>query len=238
MRGKINVDTEAIKYLYKEYKNYLLPGLVIFVSLLLLFVSVIPQLKEVINLAKQKEIEMKKLEILNNNLKLLSSLESSVLNSQFETVSLALPQNKDFGGVIYAVEGAARRSNVVINDFGFEVGSLSDTSSSQGEFPVLTIKLNVEAQGEQIANFITELFKSVPLAEVLDVNINQKSTELLVSFYYKPISQVEIDNYALLKELSAEKLSLVNQISAWKSYPVIDIQNPTGTFSAQTVSPF
>ncbi|MBI2031006.1 MAG: hypothetical protein HYT08_00085 [Candidatus Levybacteria bacterium] len=238
MRGKINVDAEAIKYLYKQYKEYILPSFVIFVSVILLFLSVIPQIKDLVNIARQRDAELKKLEVLKNNLDLLSSLDNSTLDTQFEAITSALPQNKDFEGIIYAVSGAAQRSGVGLGDFEFQVGDLSDTSVASGEFPYLSTKLNIQASNQQAADFITELFKSVPLAEVLDVSVSERSTKLSVVFYYKPIPQIEINDYTPLKKLSAEKLELVNELSAWKSYPVINIQIPVATDSSQTSSPF
>lgn len=239
MRGKINVDAETVKYLYKQYKDFILSFFVIFVSLILVLVSVIPQIKELGNIFGQRETELKKLEILKKNFELLSNLDTGVLDAQFETISSALPQNKDFEGIIYAVERAAQRAGVLLDDFEFQVGDLTNVTATSEEFPNLSIKLNIQASNQQqVANFITELSKSVPLAEVLDVSVSDRSTKLSAVFYYKPFPKVELDSYIPLRKLSSEKKQLINELSLWKSHSAVNFQFPVSSRSGQIFSPF
>lgn len=238
MREKTNVDIEAIKFLYKRYKEYLVPSLVIFICILLFFIIIIPQIKDLINISKQRDTELKKLKILKNNLNILANINSSVLDSQFDVISSALPPNKDFTGIITGISGAVQRSGVSLSDFEFAVGDLTETEVTSGEFPFLNTKLNIQSSYQQSADFITELFKSFPLAEITDVSLSGSSTEISVVFYYKPMPVIEIDNYKPIKILSKNNLDLINELSAWNSVSALNISFPASSTPAGSFSPF
>jgi len=168
----------------------------------------------------------------------LISINSSVLDSQFAVVSSALPPNKDFAGIITGVSAAAQRAGVGLNDFEFQVGDLREISASSMEYPFLTTKLNIQSSYQQSANFITELFKSFPLAEIVDVSLSGRSTEVSVVFYYKPMPEIEVDNYKPVKILTKENLDLINELLTWNSNPVINVPLPSSSTSSGSTSPF
>jgi len=238
MREKVNVDAEALKLLYKRYKEYIVPCFVIFICVLLFFIVIISQIKDLIKVSKQRDTELKKLEVLKSNLNILSGVNSSVLDSQFDVISSALPPNKDFEGIITGISGAAQRSNVGLSDFALQVGDLSETEVTSGEFPFLGIKLNIQSSYQQSADFITELFKSFPLAEITDVSLSDRSTGISVVFYYKPMPIIEIDNYEPIKTLSKNNLDLMNELSVWNSISALSMPFPASSTPSGSSSPF
>ena len=237
MNGKINLDKLILQQLYKKNKDYLIPIITIIVCFILLVQVTIPQ----IGLFSKKQAEISteriKLETLNNNFSILSCLDDSTLNSQFDLAVLALPSEKKFESVLNAINLAASKTGVFLGDFEFQVGDLSKTGPGKIA-PSLKLTLLINGGASETVSFVKELYKSLPLSEVSDIQVNNKNSTISISFYYKPFASVS-DNTLLLSKISKPQLDLLNEISSWNNYQSLQLNaTPTATKSATATSPF
>lgn len=217
MNKRTNIDISTIKLLYHNNKNYILPIVVILVSLFLFIKFIIPQM---IALSEAQELikkENEKLQVLRNNLNLLTSANEQTLDSQLAVTSGALPTNKDFAGILNAVSFAANKTGVFLGDFEFQVGDVSKDNPQIQLSPSLELVLTVRGGVKPTLNFINELYNSVPVSEVLTLEINDTAALLTTSFYYKSYPKTGFSYNVALKPLSKRSLDTIKEISSWNN---------------------
>lgn len=242
MNRKINYDITTIKFFYDRYKDYLLPLAIVFVCFILFAKIIIPQINNLSQTRIQAKIEKEKLLVLRNNLRLISDLNEGNLDSQLSITSDALPNEKDFTGVLNAVSFAASKTGVFLGDYEFQVGDLSKTESLGRIFPSLQLVLTVSGGVNATVKFVEELYKSVPLSQVTSVKISQGRSIITVVFYYKPFAPVALDSQPM-REVSKDDLTTIKNISLWNNpknlNQLISIpQSSTASADLKTTSPF
>lgn len=243
MNGKINYDITTVKFLYDKYKDYLLPLAIVFVCFILFAKIIIPQINNLSQARVQAKMEKEKLLVLRNNLRLISDLNEGNLDSQLSITSDALPNGKDFAGVLNAVSFAASKTGVFLGDYEFQVGDLSKSvASSGGIFPSLQLVLTVQGGVNATVKFVEELYKSVPLSQITSVKISGGRSIITAVFYYKPFPPVALDSQPM-REVSRDDLTTIKNISLWNNpknlNQVISIpQSSTGSADLNTTSPF
>lgn len=229
MNRKINLDIAIIKILYGRYREHLPYIGVIIVCLLLFIVIIVPQVKNFNNARKEKQERLTKLKVLKNNLNVLASLDEGTLDLQLQTLVLALPVEKDFAGILNALSVAAVRAGVALGDFEFKVGSLSKTQATSAKFPSLELTLNIGGGARGAVKFISELYKTLPLAQVTNINVSAGFSTITTAFYYKPLPSVRFNDQVPLRKISSENLTLINKISSWKT-PTVELSaSPSAT---------
>ncbi len=237
---RFNIDKETFIFLYKKYRDFLIPAITIIICFILLVKIIIPQINSLSKRGQEMKAEKTKLDILKNNLKLLVDLNESTLDSQLAIASDALPSTKNFTGVLNEVSLSANKSGVFLGDFEFQVGDLSKLTSSEENLPSLQLTLIVNGGVTSAVKFINELYKSLPLAEVKGIEINNLRSTMATVFYYKQFSTDSVNPSAPLSPLSSNDLSIIKDFSSWNNPKVFEqIQRiPTATGSAKPSSPF
>lgn len=215
---QVNLTISSFKSYIRKYKDYFIPLFVILGSVMLFVLVIIPQFQNYVLSRKEFEAETQKLNILKNNYNFLISLDEDKNNNDFKILSLALPPNKDFTGIINAVSTAASKVGVGIGDFSFSLGDLSK-ASQEGvtSNPFIKIEINLTGNAKLITNFINELIKTVPLSEVISVKTNLNSSDLIIHFYFKPFPPQNISNEAPVVQISAQNINLIKQIYTWNN---------------------
>jgi hypothetical protein len=221
MNKKVNLDKDAMKFLYARYKDYLLPIAAIFICILLFFYVITPQVQNIKTLQTQEREEARKLDILKNNLNLLYSLDPQTLDKQLKLASKALPTDKDFIGILSGVAIASSKSNVTLGDYGFQVGEIGKTQTGAKGIPTMLLSLTVSGNINSLMNFMNELKKTVPLSEIKTVSLSGNNTSLSTVFYYKPLSPVVINDTVPLSPLSNSALDQLNNISNMNNTEII-----------------
>ena len=188
MEKKVYFDLETLKFILKQYKVFLIPVLVIFISLAIFLEVVLPQIQNVINAREEAKIAYQNVLTLKSNLNTLSHIDDGVLDSELQILTSALPLSKDFGGVFDSLSKASQKAGVSLGNYEFKVGDLSKNESSGKITPSLELSLVVTGSIKNIGNFIDILEKSVPLAEVTSVQIGSLTSNLKTVFYYKSIT--------------------------------------------------
>lgn len=231
---KIGIDRIAIEQLYKKNKDYIIPILIIIICFFLLVEITIPQIG--ILSVRQQEVaaEKAKLETLNSNLSVLSSQSDNILDFQLGLASAAFPPDKNFTGILDAVNVAANKAGIVLGDYDFQVGDLSKATQGRS-VPSLDISLFVTGGSVETTRFISELYKSFPISEIADIEVNKNSSKVIVSFYYRPFVKVA-DNYLPIHPLPKNYLDTLKDLTTWNNPNGLGNVAPVGSRSA--VTPF
>lgn len=238
MSGKISIDRLTLERLYKKHKDYLIPIVTIIVCFILLVQITIPQIGILSQRQEDVGAERKKLDNLTNNLNLLSGLNDYTLDSQLSLSVSALPPEKNFASVLNTISLAAGKAGVFLGDFEFQVGDLSKIPPGK-KAPSLSLALFVNGGVGGTLRFINELDRSLPLAEVLNIEVNNTSSTVTVVFYYKPFVNIT-DSTLPLSPLSKTYTDTLKEISTWNNPGVIEL--PTSPVASESglspTSPF
>jgi len=230
-----NIDLSTLKFLYVWYKDFIIPVFIIFVSLLLFVKIIIPQLWDLLKVYEEQKAAIQTLSIMQNKLNFLKSISDSTLDSQLTIVSRALPTDKDFAGVLYALSDASSKAGVSLADFKFTVGSLSQI---ENEGKLLTFDLDITLTGNPkvVTDFISRLRKTLPLSEVTKISIQENLSTLAVHFYYEPLTNLKYNDSVPIRPVSAIGLSLIKELSSF-SIPQASIIPETPSILIATPTP-
>lgn len=234
----VSTDQNQIKTVLLHYKRLYVPFGIVIVCLLLIFFVLIPQLQQYAQQRSQiKEVEQR-ITILKNNLSILSAINEEAAAKQLSVVLNALPEDKDFAGILYAVGSASSKAGVGIGDFTFQVGELSAKSVITKNLPTVIMNLNVLGPPQQVEIFLQELAKTFPLSNVTEISLNGTSSQLVVQFYYKPIPQLQVNYAQPMMRFSQSNTNLLNTLTTWKVLePILDASQPE-LVGSSSASPF
>lgn len=218
MKNVPKLDQSTLRILYTKYKSYLLPVGIIVVCLIIFIQFTLQQIQGLFTLQDEERLLRSRIEMLKQNKILLASLPDETLNQQVQTVSTALPSEKDFSGIITALSEAAAEAGVGLGDYSFQVGDLSDRPSVTlvGQ-PFIEVNLLINGGIEGVKNFTEVLAKKLPLSEIISTQLTNTDATVKVFFYYKPYvsSQVNIDHP--LQGFSKKEVDLMQTLASWKA---------------------
>ncbi len=243
MNKDITLDSQTLKSLYGNNKQYVMPFVMFFVSLILIFVTILPQFNDLLSTLSQREDETAKLQILKNNLIFLTNTDETTLNFELETSLKALPQTKDFESVLKSISLAASKAGVGLGNFEFKVGNILKTESGNDQLPSLAVKIIINDGVGGAARFMTNLATLLPISEVKSVDINGNYTNLNLVFYYKNLPSIKVAPDVKLVPLSSKQTQLLKEISSWDSgstpfLAVPELESPTASPASNSSVPF
>jgi len=224
--NKISIDRNTLALIYNKNKDYIVPLVTIFISFILFMNITIPWLSNLSAKRQELKFEKDKLAILQENLKILTSLNSPTLDLQLSQVQDALPSSKNFAGVLNAISISANKSGVSLGDFEFQVGDLANNAVPSKGFPSLQLTLNLNGSVPSTAKFINELYKTMPISEVSSIQVTGVRAFLNTLFYYKPFIQKSIEENIPLKTLSSNDLDVLKEISSWNNPRIFEQIQP------------
>lgn len=215
MNEKINEDLKSLKFILNKNKPYIVSVIIILVSIMLFFQFVIPQINMLLAIRKEAQESSLKLEILKENLTVLTNINENVLDSQLRLLSAALPLNKDFIGILNSVYSSAQKTGVSLGSFSFKVGDLAQ--SENGEiFPVVKLSVPINASVAAISGFAETLSKTLPLSEAYSIKVGGVSSTISLSFYYKPLGISTYNQGVRISPISQKGLTLLNQLGQFE----------------------
>jgi hypothetical protein len=221
MKKQVNLDQQTILLLYKKNKSYIIPVLVIITCLFLFFALIIPQINNLLELQKQLRSEQDKLSLLKANLVSLTNLDASTLESQYNITTSVLPVNKDFAGIINAVSIAAGKTGLSVGDYDFAVGDVSKPQTNVTKFPFMQLSINLLGDVTSASKFISELYKTAPLCEVVSLDSSFNSISVTINFYFKTIPPVNFKEEVPLQGISSKNQAILNDVSSWSNTSTI-----------------
>jgi len=239
---KVNFDLNTAIILYRHYKDYIIPVVVIFLSVLILFFIVNPQIKQYLSSQNQLKTQTQKLQVLKNNYSFLASMDDAKSDADMSSLLSVLPLEKDFVSSMNAVSYAASKTGVSIGNFQVNVGDLEKDTNPAGLtgilYPYMQIQIDLGGKAETIFQFINVLYETAPIAEVSSIKFDQATATLVINYYYKQYSLENISSQSPIVPFSAQKENIIKEVSAWSNgSSQIEIPNfsPTNESSSSSV---
>lgn len=205
------INQTTFHILYFKYKIYFVPISAFLVALCLLFYVIFPQVQQwYSDQDKITQIEAK-IDTLNKSLNTVKNLDTTVLEANLKTATTALPDGKDFIGVLTAISGAAQASGTSVDDYAFQVGDLSQSAVPKDT----SLQINVTLKGniDHIRQFVSELKNQFPISHITEIHIagNQSAT-LVIVFFYKPFPRIAFSGDEVLSPLTNKEEKTITSL--------------------------
>ncbi len=212
-----------------------LPFISCFACLVLLFLLVIPKMKDISKMAIQsKAVKEKKNEFVSK-VQVLSAIEESDLNNYYSLASLAVPENKDVSLALFAFSEPARKNGFFLNELSFNLGEVEAMNGDENEkgsvktnsleAEKIVAKMSLVGSSDRLDQLLEGLENGLPIMQIDKFEYNQirggvANIDLNISFFYSS----EKAAYKL-EELKITELSLSeNEQSLLKSLASVDKQ--------------
>ena len=169
-----DLDAGSLRIIYYKYKAFIMPLIVITVSIILVGLIIIPQVQNLFTLKDEEAMHKEKLAILQKNIAILSQVSDETLDKDLQVVSAALPPEKDFFGVLTALSESADGAGVTLQDFSLQIGEIATPYAPAQKN--LTIKINLNVSGKDVAStqlFMKKLNEKLPLPLSLSLDLIQ-----------------------------------------------------------------
>lgn len=238
--AKVTVNQMVFRNLYFRYRDFVTPLATILVCLLLFWFVVIPQMQSWLQMRDNLATDSQDLQVMHQNLSLLTSLDDAKLNQMLTVTTTALPAEKDFAGIISSIQNAAALSGANLGDYSFQLGDLSglDQNGKPSQTP---LQLNVVLKGSvsDAQRFALQLKKQLPLSDTISIAVSSnQSITVTVVFYYASIPKIVFQDSRPLPVLGSSDTQLLQALAGRIGLE----QVTTGTSSATptpsiTVSP-
>lgn len=212
---KISINQLLFKNLYHRYQRFVTPFITIAVSLLLFWFVVIPQMQNWFALREQLVIDQQNLEIMHQNLSLITSFDNTKLDATLQTATNALPTEKDFAGILLSLQNAAAVAGVSLGDYSFQLGDLSGLNA-QGKIVEIPVQITLTLKGsiDNTRTFITQLKSQLPLSDVTSVSLNaSNSVTATIIFHYAILPKIVFKDSVLLPRLSSADQKVLDTLS-------------------------
>ena len=236
MNGKINVGLKSLKFIFESNKPYILPSLIILISIVLFLQFVIPQFKILLTVQEEAKQASLKLQTLKENLNVLANTDEKSLDANLKILNLALPLNKDFSAILNSIYSASQKTGVSLGSFSLQIGDLQGTQKND-DFPSISLSIPINANTVGVSRFVKTLSKTVPLSQVSLIKIGNITSLIKLSFYYKPLGISTYKEDARIIPLTKVGLEIINKLSTFEN--IFSFQQiPIATSSSETASPF
>lgn len=244
MSNDIFFGKNSLRFWYYRFKDSAyysstLILIIIITCVLLLFQFILPQLEQWFSIRSEIIATRERTETINDNIAYLNALDRNMLNAQVKTATTALPAEKHFGTIVNALNTAAFRSGVTFQDYSFQVGHVSATTSQfsdpqlKGVSPI-TLSVILNASVSETRQFLTEIAKLLPLSEVTAIDGADGSITVTIDFYYKNLPKVTLRDDQPIPRTVESGATMINKLASWQ-IPVVNTARqttPTGSSSA------
>ncbi len=243
MNSKVFFGRNDIRYLYYRFKDsglYSVSIIIITIAVCFILIAsiIIPLANNYFSLRGEVISKREQIRIVNENIEFMKNLNKVELADQLAIATSAVPAQKEFGGIIYALADSAAKSGVSVNDYQFSVGEITSGSVIAGlvkgdNSQTIDMTITLEGSAVRVRNFLKEINEKSPLVEVYEVDKSTGSTLVKLKFHYKPFPEITIKGDEMIKLISQEKKAVIEKISSWKTSPVFEVESlPTSSSSA------
>lgn len=214
---------KELEKIYRKRKKQVLPLALTFAGFFILFRIVVPQWTDIVDaqdlVSKKKESITSK----QQNIQFLNSIPDAKIENDFNTVTTALPTQKDIILIYTELVDAAARANVVLGGFSVNLGGIYSTEKVREKtkesiigIPIINILISVSGPTNSLKRFADELYQSIPLLEIVGVNMSESEARYDVNFFYKPISvRPQSATNATLESLTRQETERISQLNTW-----------------------
>ena len=207
--------------LYVKYQAYVLPSLVVLISLNLVSLVIIPQVIQAIN--NQKEIigQQQKLTALNTKIQSLSVLDTKVYTDNLNVALIALPKEKDIPATMTQVLYLINSSSLQLTGISFSgLGSNPDTPLPKNTVPSFNIKLSLVGSLTNVKNFIQKVNDSPRLMKLSSLDlatagVDKYQANLAVDAYFQALPNLTANIEKPLPTIQSADLEQLNKIRSF-----------------------
>ncbi len=206
---------ELLLGVYYENREYLLPFFAIFVSLLLFFVFMVPQLLSFPGRKSEVDVENNKLNRIKEAEKILSSADKDLIDSQLKTASSALPPDKAFDEILSGISQAASLSQSQVESYQFENRPILQNDLEK--FSSLHFDISIIGDIGQAIEFVNQIYKIYPVSDVKEITSSSGLSTVSIQFYYKAFPSIGSEDRSEVKSMSAKEKAALEEISTWNN---------------------
>lgn len=205
---------------YSQYYRLILPVIVILIGLVMLTVYIFPQVNNWFSVRSEVEATQARINIMRQNARVLENINKEVVESEFLIASQALPPNKDFSGILDAINDAAIKSGITLDDYEFSLGSIfADKSGNETPSDSASILLNLSVEGDAnaVSSFLSEIESEIPIAKLQSINFSDNKGQIQLSFLIKPFADINIRYDTPLTLLNNNQRNLMQMLNQWSA---------------------
>jgi hypothetical protein len=187
----------------------------------LLFYVVIPEVTNWFSIQQEVDTTQQQIAVLQQNISLINNLDKNQLDNQLQTASHALPPEKDFSLVLQSIAYASAKSNISLNNYSFQIGSIKSATTLPGisiaNTDTTPLQIVIVASGglNNLITFMNDIQNSLPLATVTKIDGSVGNLSITIEFYQKPFPNITFSSDTQLTPLSANDNKLLQQLSQW-----------------------
>ena len=219
----------SLKFIYFKYKDssvvvVSVVVLILVVSAILVFEILLPQVANWFSIQQEVDATKQQIQTLSNNITFIGSFNESTLDQDLQTVSAALPPEKSFTGILNAISDSTVKSNIVLNDYTFNLGTIETEKPVYNQQTLLPIQITLVVEGKlsDITAFLKQLEEKIPLARIDSVTFSHNASTIILTYYFKPFPNISFNDGEAISPLSTETQNLVNKLNSWKPTTVIN----------------
>lgn len=214
---------KELERIYRKRRNQLLPLVFGFAAFFVFMKVLLPQWTDIQDIQQLVTTKNEHVKIKEDNLLLLKSIPDEKIDVNYVLATTALPVQKDVILIFSELDLASKLAGVKLGGFSLKVGGVY---SSDGQtqnldktidgIPYLSILVNVSGEGDALRKFADEMYKTLPLTEINNVDISKRDARYDVNFYFKPITaRVQNEDIVSLSNLSASEEKRLKELDTW-----------------------
>ncbi len=219
---------KELNKIYRKRKQQILPLVIGLATFFVIFRVILPQWSDILDAQSLVTTKGSTVSAKEQSVQVLNSISEDKVNNDYDLITTALPVQKDVVLIFTELNDVASKTNVKLGGFTLKVGDVYSQSKVSGSktsgaigFPSLKIMVNVAGQSDNLRKFADELYKSVPLVEIGNIDIGSNNASLDVSFYYKPVTtRPQTADTTALKDLSSADNAQLDKLRSWKEAPI------------------
>jgi len=168
----------------KDYKTFLIPGIIILLILIITVFVLKPRFSLTVENRNRLLADKKLLAGLTSKLATLEGLAEVEFSDKVDVVLNVLPSEKDVPRNLSVVKKIALNNSLLVSDISIsDIGEIATTSSKQkvvkgSVLPFFTLDIKTIGSRELIKNFIKQLESTAPLMKITSVSISQKKADV------------------------------------------------------------
>lgn len=196
--------------IFEKYKQFSVHFLAILVMILLIFIVLLPKVKEVLSINTRILSQKKELGFLTEKLADLQSISETELYDSTVLLMAALPADKDFYSVLNSLKKSFEESSVTLESFSISPGGISSDSSQlkpDAKNPVkndekqsskMLVKLAFLSQDYNLKDLFRRIENSFPLTEVSSMKLSSMGlSSATASGVYRYSGEMFINSFSL-----------------------------------------
>ena len=205
---------------YSQHYRLVTPIVVILIGLTVLVMFIFPQINNWFSVRSEVEATQARINIIRQNIRILENTNKEKVESEFIVASQALPSNKDFSGILDAINDATTKSGITLDDYEFSLGSVFTNKSGNKTPPdssSVLLKLSIEGNSDSVSNFLSEIENEIPIVQLQSVNFADNKGQMQLSFPVKPFADINMRYDTPITVLTNDQRSLMQKLHEWNA---------------------